>query len=68
MAIQQLAYIGIAFTAIPADPEAFDQLLAGASALIDGFADLTVGYRFADADIHVKSSWVGAVRKLTAPY
>ena len=55
MVIQQFPHLGIAFAAIPAHAEAFDQLLAGAGSLIDGFADLSVGHCFADTDIHISN-------------
>jgi X-X-X-Leu-X-X-Gly heptad repeat protein len=49
---QEFPDFGVAFSAISAHAEALYQLLAGAGALADGLADLAVGYRFADADVH----------------
>jgi X-X-X-Leu-X-X-Gly heptad repeat protein len=49
---QEFPDFGVAFSAISAHAEALYQLLAGAGALADGLADLAVGDRFADADVH----------------
>ena len=52
MDIQQFPHVRVALAAIPAHVQAFDQLLAGAGAFVDGLADLAVSHGLADADIH----------------
>ena len=56
--LQQFAQLGVALAAIPAHFKALGQLLAGACAPVDGFADLAVGDRFANADVHRLASIV----------
>ncbi|MGR9100713.1 MAG: hypothetical protein ACU826_09115 [Gammaproteobacteria bacterium] len=56
MLVEQFTHVAAAFSAIPCDTEAMNQLLVRAGAVFNRGFDLFVGYGFTYADIHRKDS------------
>jgi hypothetical protein len=48
----------VALAAIPADAETLEQFLAGTHTFVDGTANLPVGDRFANTDVHTEAHYL----------